>query len=407
MGGGVIGLCAALELALHGRGVVVLERQDFGIGTSSGNAGFVVPSHVIPVASPGMFAQAAKALAQGRGPVTVRPGFNAAFLPWLVRFLRHCNARSVQAVAPAIASLADLSAGLYRHLLADERIDCAFEPNGTLKVFGSTRAFAEGRREAELEAHFGVYYRVLDGDEARQLEPSLHEGVAGGVFHPNDAGLDPGRFLAGLAAVLARRGVMLAANAQVLAVQGKAGVVERVDTSRGSVRVNELVLAGGAWTPKLAALCGGHLPIQPAKGYSITVRRPRLGPGRRLLLGEEMVAVAPMGERLRFSGWFELGRFDHGRPARRLAQIERSVRSRVYLDSALEVERRWAGFRPVTPDGAPIIGRAPAWRNVVYAAGHAMLGVTLAPATGRLVAQMVCGRPTEVDAAPFSPARFG
>ena len=407
MGGGVIGLCVAFELARHGRGVVVLERQGFGAGTSSGNAGFVVPSHVIPVASPGMFAQAAKALARRGGPVTVRPGFNAAFLPWLMRFLRHCNARSVQAVAPALASLADLSAGLYRHLLADERIDCAFEPNGMLKVFGSARAFAEARREAELEAHFGVCNRLLNGTEARQLEPSLREGVAGGIFYPNDAGLDPGRFLAGLAAVLAGRGVVLASGAQVLAVHGKAGVVERLCTSRGSIRVAELVLAAGAWTPKLAALFGGRLPIQPAKGYSVTVRRPRSGPRRRLLLGEEMVAVAPMGERLRFSGWFELGRFDHSCPSRRLAQIERDVRVRVCLDSALEVERRWAGFRPVTPDGAPIIGRAPAWRNVVYAAGHAMLGVTLAPGTGRLVAQMVCGRPTDVDGAPFSPARFG
>ena len=406
VGGGVIGLCVAYELARQGRDVVVLERQDFDTGTSTGNAGFIVPSHVIPVASPSMFAQALRALAGSGGSVTARLGINAAFMRWIVRFLRHCNTRSVQAAAPALASLANLSAGLYRQMLADENIDCAFEPNGMLKVFGSAREFVRAQREAEWEARFGVCHRLVGGDEARRLEPSLHEGVAGAVFYPDDAGLDPGLFLAGLAAVLGNRGVVLASHAQLLAAQAKAGVVESLATSRGNIRAKHVVVAAGSWTPEVAALFGSRIPIQPAKGYSITVRRPRIGPRRRLLLADELVAVSPMGERLRFSGWFELGRFDDCLPPDRLAHVERSVRSCVRLDPAWDAERHWAGFRPVTPDGLPIIGRAPAWRNVTYAAGHAMLGMTLAPATGRLAAQLVCGQQTDVDAAPFSPARF-
>ncbi len=407
VGGGAIGLCVAYELARHGRRVVVLEGQDWSTSTSSGNAGFIVPSHVIPVTTPGMVAQALKSLAGGRGPVTVRPSLKVAFVRWCAGFLRHCNDRSIQAAASALASLAESSASLYPRLLADEGIDCAFEPNGLLKIFGTARAFATARRDAEWEARFGVCNHVLGGDAAKQLEPSLREGVAGAVFYPNDAGLDPGLFLAGLAAALAKRGVLLASHTQVLAARVSAGTVESLATSRGNIRVDEVVLAAGARTPAVAALFGGQLPIQPAKGYSVTARRPRRGPSRRLLLGDEMVAVAPIGERLRLAGWFELGRFDDRLPANRLARIERSVRGRVHLDAVLEVEQRWAGFRPVTPDGVPIIGRAPALRNVTYAAGHAMLGITLAPATGRLVAQLVCGAQTDVDAAPFSPARFG
>ena len=407
VGGGAIGLCVAYELARQGREVVVLEQQDFDTGTSAGNAGFVVPSHVIPVASPGMFAQALRAFASGGGPVTAQLGANAAFMRWIVRFLRHCNTRSVQTAAPALASLANLSASLYRQLLADEGIDCALEPNGLMKVACSAREFVKAQREAEREAHFGVRSQLVDGNEARRLEPSLHEGVAGAVFYPDDAGLDPNLFLAGLAAALADRGVVLAARAPLLSAQAKADVVQSLATARGDIHVRDVVVAAGAWTPDVAALFGSRAPIQPAKGYSLTVRRPRIGPRRRMLLADDMVAVAPMGKRLRFSGWFELGRFDNGMPPNRLAQVERSVRSRVRLDPVLDEQRHWAGFRPVTPDGVPIIGRAHAWRNVVYAAGHAMLGITLAPATGRLVAQMVCGQQTDVDAAPFSPARFG
>ena len=406
VGGGAVGLCVAYELARQGRAVVVLERHDFDTGTSTGNAGLIVPSHVIPVASPGMFAQAMRALAGGGGSVTARPNINPAFMRWIMRFLRHCNTRSVQAAAPALASLANFSASLYPQLIADEGIDCAFESNGLLKVFGSAREFAKERREAEWEARFGVCNHLIDGDEARRMEPSLQEGVAGAVFYPDDAGLDPGLFLAGLVAVLANRGVVLAAHAQLLAAQTKAGVVESLVTSRGNIRAKDVVLAAGSWTPEVATMFGCRVPIQPAKGYSITVRRPQIGPRRRLLLADELVAVSPMGERLRFSGWFELGRFDDRLPPDRFAYVERGARSRVCLDPVLEEKQRWAGFRPVTPDGVPIIGRAPAWRNVFYAAGHAMLGVTLAPATGRLVAQMICGQQTDVEAAPFSPERF-
>ena len=406
VGGGVVGMCVAHEFARRGHEVVVLEKDVFCAGTSTGNAGFVVPSHVISVVSPGMFVQAVKALGSGRGPVTVRPNLNAASVRWLARFLRHCNNRSVRALAPALASLAELSAGLYRRLLPNEGIDCAYEPNGLLKVACGAREFAKIRREAGSEARFGVCNRVLGGDEVRHLEPALCAEVAGGVFYPNDAGLDPGRFVTGLAAALARRGVVLASNARVAAVQGRSGVVESLATSRGTIRAKEVVLAAGMWIPQVAALFGANALVLPAKGYSLTVRRPRVGPRRRLLLGEHMVAVAPMGERLRLSGWFELGRRDGRVPQDRLAQLERSVRSCVQMDAALAVEQRWTGFRPVTPDGAPIIGRVPGWRNVTFAAGHAMLGMTLAPATGRLVAQLVDGEQTDVDATPFSPRRF-
>lgn len=406
VGAGAVGLSVAYELAGRGWDTTVVDRGEAGVGTSSGNAGFVVPSHVLPVAEPGMFATAVRSVLSGKGPFAVRPSLRSGLLRWTAAFLRNCRSRAVEAAAPTLAALGDLSAGLFKEWLAAEKIDCAYEPNGLLNVFGGEREFAKGRHRAEWEAKFGVPIRMLDGDEAREMEPALNETVTGAVFYEEDAGLDPGRFISGLAAAAVRRGAKLVPRAEVLGAEAGDGEVRRLTTTRGEIRAREVVIAAGAWTPRLAARFGSRLPIQPAKGYSVTVRRPGRGPRRRMLLGDKYVAVAPMGDFLRMSGWFELGRLDSRLPPARLAQVERNARSRLEMDPELRVTGRWAGFRPVTPDGVPVIGRAPGWRNLTYAAGHALLGLSLGPATGRLITRIICGEPTEIDIGPCSPERF-
>ena len=406
VGAGAVGLSIAYELAGRGWETTVVDREEAGVGTSAGNAGFVVPSHVLPVAEPGMFATALRSVLSGKGPFAVRPSLRSGLLRWTAAFLRNCRPRAVEAAAPTLAALGDLSAGLFKEWLDAENIQCAYEPNGLLNVFGGEREFAKGRHRAEWEAKFGVPIRMLDGDEARAMEPALNETVTGAVFYEEDAGLDPGRFISGLAAAAVRRGVRLVPRAEVLGAEAGDGEVRRLTTTRGEIRAREVVIAAGAWTPRLAARFGSRLPIQPAKGYSITVRRPGRGPRRRMLLGDKYVAVAPMGDYLRMSGWFELGRLDSRLPPARLAQVERNARSRLEMDADLRVTGRWAGFRPVTPDGVPVIGRAPGWRNLTYAAGHALLGLSLGPATGRLISRIICGEPTEIDIGPCSPERF-
>ena len=406
VGAGAIGLAIAYALAGRGRAPVVVDRGPLGTGTSWGNAGFVVPSHVIPVSEPGMFGTALRSILSGKGPVTMRPLPSANLLRWVVRFLRHCRPQAVHAAAPVLAALSNLSTELFRKWLAEERIECAYTPDGLLNVFGDPRAFAKARHHAQWEATFGMPSQILDADETRTLEPALNPSVVGAVLHPQDAGLDPGRFLAGLAAAAVRRGATLVSEAEVLDARTDAGELRSLITARGEIQAREVVIAAGAWSPRLAARFGHRLPIQPAKGYSITAHRPAHGPRRRMLLGEKYVAVAPMGDKLRLSGWFELGRRDARLPAARLARVEENARSRLHLDAGLRVISHWAGFRPVTPDGLPIIGRAPGWRNLTYATGHAMLGLSLAPATGALVAQLLCGEPSQIDIGRCAPERF-
>ena len=406
IGAGAIGLAIAYELAGRGRETAIIEQGEMGTGTSWGNAGFVVPSHVIPMPEPGMFATALRSILSGNGPVTVRPVPSPALLGWIARFLRCCRPHAVEAAAPVLAALGDLSARLYGEWLAAEQIECAFVANGLLNVFGDERAFAKARHRADWEAGFGVPLRLLDADQARAVEPALNDSVVGAIFYPDDAGLDPARFLYGLADAAIRRGAKQFLATEARDAETGAGEVRRVITSQGAVRAGEVVVAAGASSSRLARRFGIRLPIQPAKGYSITAMRPARGPRRRMLLGEKHVAVAPMGDQLRMSGWMELGRRDARLPAARLAQVERNARSRLEMDATLEVTRRWAGFRPVTPDGLPIIGRAPGWRNLTYATGHAMQGLSLAPATGRLTARLLCGEPLDVDIGRCAPERF-
>ena len=405
VGAGAIGLAIAYELSLRGASVVVLERGCLGHGTSFGNAGFVARSHVLPVAEPAMLTTAVRGLFTGTGAASVRVSLRLSYLRWLANFLGNCRPGAVAASAPVLAELGNLSAGLFEEWLKTEDICCAYAPNGLLKVYGSRKAFAEGCVRADWEGRFGVSTQVLTSREAREKEPALNSAVAGAIFYPDDAGLDPGRFLAGLATALKRRGVQLAGGTEVHDVQIRAGQIQSLATSQGHIRTKEVVLAAGSWTPALAAKCNVRIPIQPAKGYSLTVAKPQRAPRQRMLLGEEHVAVAPMGNRLRLSGRFELGQFNRAVPPKRLAEIEAEARSRLDLDEKLTVLERWAGLRPVTPDGLPIVGRAGA-ANLTFACGHAMLGITLAPATGRLVAQALCGEAPELNLAPLSPERF-
>ena len=406
IGGGVVGLCAAYELAAHGRQVVVIDRGPIARGSAAGNAGLITPSHLIPMAAPGVLSGVVRGMIRRTGPVTVRPSIDPAYLRWMVRFARNCTSRAAQAGAVALRALGFLSADLAAEWIGREGIECGYRKLGLLCVYGDPAAFAAARHEADTMERHGVTIERYGAAELREREPALDEGVIGGFRCVDDAGLDPARFMSGIVSVLSGRGVVFVPHTGLLDFRTSDGGVDRLVTSRGDLVADEVVIATGAWTPGVAALLGESVPIQAGKGYSMTVAAPRHGPRNNLLIGDRWVAVNPMGDLLRMSGWLELGRLDTRPSLRRLAQIEASVRSRVRLDPELTVLERWAGLRPVTPDGLPIIGRSPGWRNVTYAVGHGKLGLSLGPVTGRLVAQIVCDRPTDLELDPVSPRRF-
>jgi D-amino-acid dehydrogenase len=404
VGGGIIGLASALELARRGRNVVVLERGVIDGGCAAGSAGHLVPSHVVPLAAPGALRDAVSGLLRRDGAVSVSWTAAPEFWRWIVGFIRSCNRRTVDTAAPALTALARLSTELWDDWFAADGADVAAD--GLFDVYASPRAFENAGRHADELRRWGVDVDVIDGDAAIALEPALRQPVAGGVLLRGDRSVRPESVLAELIRRAASAGAALVPNTDVIGFTATGDRVVTVETTRGDVGTRHVVLATGAWTSTVARLLGERVPMLAARGMSITVDRPNVGPRRAMLLGEHHVAVAPIDDVLRLSAWFQLNFADTRPTQERIERLEALARRRLRLDPTLRVRRRWAGLRPVTPDGVPVIGPSTRWRNVTIAAGHGMTGLTLGPGTGRIVAQLACGEPPDIVVDRFSPRRF-
>ena len=404
VGAGIVGLAAALELARRGRRVAVLERGVIDGGCAAGSAGHLVPSHVIPLAAPGALTEAINGLLRRDGALSVSWTAAPEFWRWIVGFVRSCNRRSVETAAPALTALARLSTEIWDDWLDDSCATVA--DDGLFDVYADERAFDGARRRADELRRWGVAADVVDGATAVALEPALREPVAGAVLLSDDRSVRPAVVLAELIRRTTLAGADLIPGADVIGFATIGDRVTAVETTGGDVATRHIVLATGAWTGSVARLLGERVPMLAARGLSMTVARPQLGPQRTLLLGEHHVAVTPIGDELRLSAWFQLNNFDTTPTLERIERLEALARDRVRLDPTLEVRQRWAGLRPVTPDGVPIIGTSTRWRNVTIAAGHGMTGLTLGPGTGRVVAQLTCGEPPDIVLDRFSPRRF-
>ncbi len=407
IGGGVIGVCAMFSLARRGAAVTLLERSQIGAGSSFGNAGLIVPSHSLPLSA---FAQQAlrnglKWLFDPDSPFYLRPCADRDLMEWLLRFaLAGTEARS-RAAIPVLRDLGLASRALFDDL-SRLGFDFGYETRGLLKLFVSRHGLAEAEAEAALLSEYGLKVHVLDGQGIRALEPNVSETVLGGLHFPDDAHLNPARFVRGLAAHAEKLGAAIRTGIGVIGFEVNGRRITRVRTTGGDFTPAQVVLAAGIGSPALARDLQLKLPIQPAKGYSITVRRPALSPTLPLLLGETWVAVTPLGETLRFAGTLELAGLDFSINRRRVEAVQRGVQP--YLPDVGHAERLeiWRGLRPCTPDGLPIIERSRQYDNLLIATGHAMLGISLGPVTGELIAQLACGESPAIELGPLRAERF-
>ncbi len=407
IGGGIVGVCAAYYLSRAGARVTVVEQGEIAAGSSYGNAGLVVPSHSIPLAAPGVWWKGLKWMRDPESPFYIKPRLDPALLAWLWRFRRACSQAHVRRAMPLLRDLSYASLGLFRELSALDGLEFGFRQDGALGVYRTKAGFEEGVHEAALLGQGGLSTKVLDAAAARALEPALAADVVGAVLFPDDAHLIPDRFVRGLARVAASLGVRFRTETEVLGFRTAGARIAAVETTRGDLEAGEVVLAAGSWSARLARTLGLALPIEPAKGYSVTYERPADGPRIPLLCGEARVAVTPMGETLRFAGTLELAGLDLSINRRRVAALVRGARRYLAGADDLRVLEIWRGLRPCTPDGLPIVGRPARLANLILATGHAMIGVSLGPVTGKLVAQLVAGEPPLVDLRPLSPERFG
>ena len=408
VGGGPVGVCSALELARAGAETVLLERETEVCPPVSGahaNCGLLVPSDATPLAAPGVLGQGLKWMLDSSSPFYIAPRPSPALARWLWLFRAACSAERAQAAAPVLRALHVESARLHDKLAADHGARWHFHHGGELQVYETTAGLAEAAEEVEHARALGARADEVTVDEARRMFPSLQCELAGAFLFPEDGHLDPMRFTRAVAGLAADAGATVVTGAEVLGLEPAPDGVRAV-TTRGDFVAGQVVLAAGAWTPFLTRGLGLRLPIEPAKGYSVDVDRPADFPELPLYLGDAHVVLTPLEDKLRLGSTLELSGWDMRVRPRRVAYLREGGRRAIGLPADGPVRQLWRGPRPVTPDGLPAIGRVPGRDRVILAAGHCMLGLSLGPVTGRLVAELAAGAPPSIDLAPLSPARW-
>lgn len=407
IGGGIIGVAAAYYLAREGTRVTLVERDTIAAGSSYGNAGLVSPSDSPPLPSPSALKKGVRWLFDPTSPLYIKPRPDPELLKWLWRFRGACNEAAFRRGMGPLYKLSAKSVALYRALVEEESIEAPFEQRGLLIVYRTPEGMEEGQQWAEAVRALGVKSEIWSAEQVRQRVPCARPEVIGGIYYREDAHMEPAGFVRQLAERARARGAIIQEHTEVLELETSRNAITRVVTTRGTFTPDQVVLAAGAWTPVLARKVGLRLPIQGAKGYSITVQRPDGYPEIPLILDEAKVAVTPMGSWLRFAGTLELAGLDLSVNPVRVAAIQQAVSQ--YLEISPEEEplvELWRGLRPCTPDGLPIIGRPSRISNLVVAAGHCMLGISQGPATGKLVADLILGREPEIDPTPFRVDRY-
>jgi len=409
IGGGVIGLCTAYYCARRGHRVTVIDREsEEHEGCSYGNAGLVVPSHFIPLAAPGMVRLGLKWMWNPESPFYIKPRLDADLFRWAFNFWRAANAEHVKRSAPLLRDLNVASRGLFEELATLPGNDFGMVKRGCLVLCRTPQRLDHEAEIVEEANRLGVPAEVLDSKQTAARDPGVRMDVAGSVYFPTDCHLTPARFMAGLKQQAARLGVARQWNVEATGFTSQADRLTSLQTQAGEVRADEFVLAAGSWSPELMRRLGLKLPMQAGKGYSLTLRKPRQLPQLSSILSEARVAVTPMDGALRFGGTMEIAGLNENINPARVRGIIKSVPKYLPEFGAEDFAdvKPWCGLRPVSPDGLPYIGRPQRFGNLTVATGHAMMGLSLGPITGKLVSEIISGEKPSFDLTLLHPDRY-
>jgi D-amino-acid dehydrogenase len=406
IGGGVVGVCAAWYLLRDGFKVTLVDKEHVCAGCSHGNAGWIVPSYSVPMAAPGMMWKGLRWMLSPDSPFYIKPRLDAALCGWLLRFGLKCSKSHVRRSIPVLRDLSLESLKLFKELSALDNLDSGFRRDGLLRVYRTLRGFEAGVREAMLLKEFGIASSIFDTEGVHKYEPCLMPEVVGGILYECDGHLIPDQFVKGLAKIAEKNGLRTRNHTEVMGFLADGARIKVIETTHGTIEADEIVVATGAWSPEIGRMLGLSLPIQPAKGYSVTCMRPKKAPLLPISLGEAKVAVTPLGAHLRFGGTLELGGNDFSLNRVRINAIMSAAALYLRDVESLSVIETWRGMRPCTPDGLPIVGRSKKFENVILATGHGQLGVSLGPITGKLVAQLAAKKQPQINIDALSADRF-
>jgi len=408
IGGGVIGLSTAYYLQKAGHHVTVIDQGNFEQGCSFGNAGMIVPSNFVPLSSPGIIAKGIRWMFDATSPFYIRPRLNKELLRWGYQFYRHANKKHVARAIPALKNLSLLSKSLYQLWSKELPFSFGYSERGLIMMYQTAEAEHEEQETAVLANRIGVAAKILSADEVQKLEPEVAVRCKGAVYFPGDAHLSPQILMNELIQFLKREGVQFHGQTVLTDFAKDHEAVHAVVTNRGKFELDEVVIATGSWSGLIASRLGVSLPMQAGKGYSFTLDNQPKNVRIPSILLEARVAVTPMGNQLRFGGTMEITGDDISVNMNRVKGIVQAI-PKYYPEFNPPLprpERVWHGLRPCSPDGLPYIGRSIQFRNVVFATGHAMMGLSLAPATGLLVKEIISDEKLSLDIGAFNPERY-
>ena len=408
IGGGIVGLFTAYFLQKSGTEVIIIDKGDMQVNCSTGNAGMIVPSHIIPLAAPGMISKGISWMFSSKSPFYIHPRFDRKLLQWSWLFYQSANKSHVEKSIPYLKNLSLMSKALYQEFNAEHKdSDLGLVEKGLMMLYQTAEVEKEEIEFAHLAQKHGLAAEILSPEDIRKIEPNLEVKARGAVLFPGDAHLSPAALYGFLKKFLLEKGVQFKGNVEVTGFETNSDKVIGVLTSQGKIEGDKFVLCGGAWSSELAKMLDFSLPMMGGKGYSfIQENKPEIK--QASILTEMKVAVSPYENQIRFGGTMEIAGTDESININRVKGIFESI-NKYYPDFQSkfpETEQIWKGLRPCSPDGLPYIGFAPKWKNVLVGSGHSMMGISLAPATGKILAELHAQKTPSMELAGFKVDRF-
>lgn len=409
IGGGVIGLSCAYYLQQEGYEVTIIDAREMTWGCSWLNAGMIVPSHIVPLSAPGMVAKGIRWMLSNESPFAIYVKKDKEMVRWLRLFYQHANKKHVQQAIPYLRDINRLSKSLYRSLAADKGFDFGYQEKGLFLLYQTAGAEKKEIETAHLANEAGVEARILSKEEVRKLEPDAPPEVKGGVYFPGDASLSPDKFMQNMIQQLSDKNIEIITNKKITGFECKGEKITKAVCGNSTYTFDEFILAGGAQSGMLLKSIGINLPLQGGKGYSFTLEGLTKNIRIPSLLIEGRVAITPLSpNKLRVGGTMVIGDDSLKISSKRVSGILNTLHQfyPAFKDAVVSPEQVTSGQRPCSPDGLPYIGRLQKFSNLIIATGHGMMGMSLGPATGKLVNAIVSGKRLDMDIDAFNPQRF-
>ena len=406
IGGGIVGLSTAYYLRKEGHEVCIIDKGNLQSGASHVNAGYLTPSHIVPMAAPGMISKGIRWMFNTSSPFYIKPRFDMDLIRWGLKFIKACTHEHVQKSMKSILDINLLSKKLYLEMQQNKFLDFHLESKGLLMAYKTSNAEREEAKVARWAADFGITVNQYTQEEVLKKQPQAPMDIAGAFFYESDAHSTPELFIKNLKEYLINKGVEFLLDTKVISFQKKGKNIKAIKTSKEVISADEFVIATGAWSERILKELGIRLSVQAGKGYSLNYHKPT-GISLPAILLESKVAVTPMKGFTRFGGTMELSGINNQINTKRVAAIAKAG-SDYYPGiniSKSTIDKVQSGLRPLSHDGLPFIGRHSAVKNLVLATGHSMMGWSLGPATGILVNEIISSHEPSLDLKSFAPER--